>query len=183
MVRDRVSNFMHLEVTTTANPFGWPRIASTVTGRAYPARLARSAAQQLASHNAPWIWSVPYRSRWSWCLNPSVAAEQQDLPPLTHATRNDAAPPVSVSRMRSPRWHPYRAGVTGLRPRRPAGQRHNRQVAHPQVFGLVAVHQRPPPSHQNLPIAGVQAEHGRFRSCPPDPQIQPTISHSIYDSV
>src|SRR5664280_2453361 len=43
------------------------------------------------------------------------------------------------------------------------GQRHDRQVTHPQVFGVVAVDQRTAPGHQNLPIAGVQAQNLRFR--------------------
>src|SRR5665647_304297 len=51
------------------------------------------------------------------------------------------------------------------------GQRHNRQVAHPQVFGLVAVHQRRSPSHQNLPVTGVQAQNRRFRRAPQLPLI------------
>ena len=43
------------------------------------------------------------------------------------------------------------------------GQRHDRQVAHPGVAGVVAVEQRASAGHQDVAVAGVQPQHGRFR--------------------
>jgi len=56
------------------------------------------------------------------------------------------------------------------------GQRHDRQVAHPDVVGVIAVDQRTPACHHSLPIAGHQAQHTRFRH---PRQLSLTQAHSV----
>ncbi|MGV1010547.1 MAG: pentapeptide repeat-containing protein [Dermatophilaceae bacterium] len=43
------------------------------------------------------------------------------------------------------------------------GQRHDRQIAHPGVAGVVAVKQRASGGHQDVAVAGMQPQHARFR--------------------